>query len=196
MNVLDFISNNLLNCIAILVAIVSLLVSYNTLRLTVLKKGKLEIIVFNKPENVNVNIGGRHEGVATNCYFSFTVIAKNSGAQPLAFKNIKWRVDSPQFFDAEVFGQPNFCDDHGLIILEAYAQVIGILQVKFLLKEYGKGYDNPHYLEAKLQAAEYKGKPPSFIELEYQVFSDKCKIDKKIQKIPITDILVQNIVEK
>lgn len=195
-SVISFMRDNLLTCIAVLVAVVSLLVSYNTLRLTVLKRGKLEIIVFNEPGDVNVNIGGRYDGVATNSYFSFAVIVKNSGAQSLAFKNIKWRVISPEFFDADVFTQPEFGADNGLIVLEPYQQKIGTLQMKFILKEYGTGYANPNYLKFKEQAAEYKGDTPCFIELEYEVFSDKSKIDKKVNRIPITDIIVNNIVEK
>ncbi|HZK70556.1 MAG TPA: hypothetical protein VFD03_03420 [Clostridia bacterium] len=91
---------------------------------------------------------------------------------------------------------PEFYGTDGLIVGEPYEQMMGTLRIEFILKQNGSGDDNLQHQIFLSQAVEYKGNPPCFIELEYKVFNEKRKIGKEVVRIPISDILVENIVKR
>lgn len=124
-----------------LVALTSLVVSYIALYRTNLKKGKLEIHLYNHLDDVEFTPGSRVEGINDNFFIKFPVMISNVGAGPVAIKDLQWNYEGAPDLNIDISPSANLSH---LNIIKPYEQSISILTVHSRVKGYGKGHSEDY----------------------------------------------------
>lgn len=186
-------SDNTLDIIAIIIAFGSLIIAQNTLRLTVTKPGITELHVYTKPSETQITQGGTINGIG---YFivTLTVVIKNSGAQPISFKELKSKIECPPFFEVRIIFEPDFTDRNGLMVLGPYEHKIGHLGFSLYFKGHGKGFDDPELIKSHEMAVNYLRKQDFKARVVFEY--DELGRDRMIQKrqgFDLTEIILQGM---
>lgn len=127
-----------------LVALTSLIISFWALYATILKRGKLQIMLYTLARDAEFHPMSKFQGVNDSFLIRMPLIVSNRGAGPVAVKNLVWRVESPEYVTIDVdvsMGDHNFSH---FSVIKPYEQQIGELRLICKARGHGTGHNNEY----------------------------------------------------
>lgn len=179
------------NIVSLLVSITSLIAACITLYLTIIRRGNPKITVFMNPNDISFNKASRHKELNTFIIFTIPVVMKNTGAKSVAVKDVKWSISKLKYIKSNIISSPNF-DTNGLCILLPYEQLISNLQISFELNGYGKGFQDPIYIESLNNVKESIMQDKTYLNIEYRIIKRKTFV-KKFVNYNMKELLMDGI---
>lgn len=130
---------------SIVIATASLIVSYIALHYTILKRGQVVVRIYSRIKDVRPPNGSTFLNVRDSFIIALPVLLKNNGANPVAIKNVRWKIIVPEYLEYDLFSIPSIHSvKNDLTVLKPYDHIFDNLQMTIKLKGYGTGHSNEY----------------------------------------------------
>jgi len=169
-----------MECIALIISLVSLFVATLALYFSILKPGHAELFPY--LEELELTPGSQHNGVALSLGGTLRFMIKNSGAGSVFVNDISWREEivgiSKIDFRVSLNSRELYMDG---LTLKPYEHKLGSVNVRYSLNYQGQNVgDNIGLLRTEIAQGKI------FIEVKYSAYEDK-NVRKVVKSFDITE---------